>query len=147
VELILEIIRKFEGCYISPYICPAGVSTIGIGATFYEDGTRVTLRDPPITRERADSLLLWHVKNVYLPAVLKLCPSLMHETPGRVAAIVDFAFNLGNGALSRSTLRRKINAGDWDAVPAELRKWDKAAGVRLRGLTRRCEARVLLLSK
>jgi lysozyme len=145
VAIAAALARRFEGLYLSPYLCPAGVATCGIGATYYENGTRVTLQDPPITRERAEALLLWMVRTVYLPAVLKLCPAVVHETPGRVAALIDFTFNLGAGNLKASTLRRKVNAGEWDAVPAEFMKWDKAGGRRLRGLTIRRQAEVDLL--
>lgn len=141
--ITLALIRRFEGLYLSPYLCPAGVATLGFGATYYEDGTRVTLRDAPITRERAEALLLWHVKTVYLPAVLKLCPGVTH--PGRLAAIIDFTFNLGAGNLRASTLRKRINAGDWASVPTELRKWNKAGGRVLRGLTLRREAEIALV--
>lgn len=135
--------RRFEGCYLSPYLCPAGVSTIGFGATFYEDGSSVTLHDPVITRERAESLLLWMVRTQYLPAVLKLCPGI--DNPDRLAAIIDFAFNLGNSRLKSSNLRRKINAGKWDAVPGELMKWTKGGGRELAGLVRRRRAESALI--
>lgn len=140
VQVAAALCRRFEGCYLRPYLCPAGVPTIGYGATYYEDGRRVTLADAPITRARAESLLLWMVRTRYLPAVLKLCPGLAE--PGRLAALIDFTFNLGAGALRGSTLRKRVNAGRWNDVPAELRKWDKAGGRRLRGLTRRREAEV-----
>lgn len=135
--------RRFEGLYLTPYICPAGVPTIGYGATFYEDGTRVQLTDPAITRARAEALLLWHVRNIYLPAVMQLCPKA--DTPGRVAALIDFAFNLGAGRLKGSTLRRRVNASEWGLVPDELRKWNKAGGRVLRGLTIRREAEAALV--
>lgn len=145
VEIAAALARRFEGLYLRPYICPAGVPTIGYGATYYESGVRVQLTDTPITRERADALLLWMVRTVYLPAVLKLCPAIMHETPGRIAALIDFTFNLGSGQLRASTLRRRVNTADWDAVPAELRKWVKGGGRVLRGLVIRREAEVALL--
>ena len=143
LAITLALIRRFEGFYRGPYLCPAGVPTIGYGATYYEDGTRVTLRDPIITRERAEELLLWHVRTVYLPAVIRLCPGITGE--GQLAAIIDFTFNLGAGNLKASTLRRRINAGDWGAVPTELRKWVKANGRTLRGLVLRREAEIDLL--
>jgi len=139
------LIRRYEGLYLTPYLCPAGVPTIGYGATYYDDGTRVQLTDAPITKERADVLLLWHVKNVYLPAVVKLCPAIVHETSGRVAALVDWTFNLGAGNLRASTLRKRVNAADWAAVPAELRKWNKSGGQVLKGLTIRREAEASLI--
>ena len=140
LAITLELIRRFEGLYLKPYLCPAGVSTIGYGATYYQDGTRVTLADSPITRTMAEDLLLWHVKTVYLPAVLRWCPAVIHETPGRVAALIDWTFNQGSGNLRASTLRRRVNAAAWDLVPDELRKWNKAGGRVLRGLTLRREA-------
>lgn len=143
VQVAAALARRFEGLYLTPYLCPAGVPTIGYGATYYEDGTRVQLADPPITRERADQLLLWMVRTVYLPAVRKLCPGV--DSPGRLAALIDFAFNLGAGQLRASTLRRKVIAGDWDAVPGELRKWTRGGGRVLRGLVLRREAECSLI--
>ena len=142
VQVAAALCRRFEGCYLHPYLCPAGVPTIGYGATYYEDGRRVTLADAPIAREQAEALLLWMVRTKYLPDVLKLCPGL--ADPGRLAALIDFTFNLGAGALRGSTLRKRVNAGRWADVPAEFRKWDKAGGRRLRGLTRRREAEVMV---
>jgi lysozyme len=144
-EIAAALCRRFEGLYLRPYLCPAGVPTIGYGATFYEDGTRVALRDPAISKARAEALLLWHISAVYLPAVLRLCPALAHEPAGRLAAIIDFAFNLGSGRLAASTLRRRINAGRWADVPGELRKWNKVGGIVLRGLTIRREVEIALI--
>lgn len=141
-ELAAAVARQFEGFYPRPYLCPAGVPTIGYGATFYEDGARVTLQDPPITRERAEQLLAWHLRRRFLPAAMRLCPGA--NTAGRLAALVDFAFNLGEGNLRASTLRRKVNAGEWKDVPAQHMRWNKAGGRVLRGLTRRCSVRVSL---
>lgn len=143
VTVAAALARRFEGCYLRPYLCPAGVPTIGYGATYYEDGTRVTLFDAPITRERAESLLLWMVRTRYLPVVLRLCPGI--DSPERLAAIIDFTFNLGAGNLQASTLRRRINAGQWDDVPGELRKWIKGGGKVLAGLVKRREAEVVLI--
>lgn len=143
VEVASELCKRFEGCYLTPYLCPAGVATIGYGATYYRDGTAVTLRDAPITKEQAKSLLLWMVETRYLPAVIRLCPEI--DTPERLAAIIDFAFNLGSGALKASTLRRKINAGNWADVPSQLSRWNKAGGRVLRGLTIRRAAEAALI--
>lgn len=143
VQVATALARRFEGCYLRPYLCSAGVPTIGYGATYYEDGMRVTLLDPAITRERAEQLLLWMVRTRYLPVVLKLCPGI--DSAERLAAIIDFAFNLGSGALKASTLRRKVNVQDWPAAIVELRKWIKAGGRMLRGLVLRREAEATLI--
>ena len=143
IQIAAALARRFEGLYLSPYLCPAGVPTIGYGATYYEDGTRVQLTDPPITRARAEVLLLWMVRTVYLPAVVKLCPAV--DNPQRLAALIDFTFNLGAGQLKASTLRKRVNAGDWDAVPGELRKWTRGGGRVLRGRVIRREAEAALV--
>jgi lysozyme len=143
VQVAAALARRFEGLYLTPYLCPAGVPTIGYGATYYHDGRSVQLTDAPITREQADALLQWMVSTVYLPAVVKLCPAV--NTPERLAALVDFTFNLGTGRLKSSTLRRRVIAGDWDSVPAELRKWVRGGGKVLRGLVIRREAEISLI--
>lgn len=133
-EVAAGLEARFEGCSLVPYLCPAGVPTIGFGATYYEDGRAVTLGDPPITKERAIQLLDWMNRNVYLPGTKRLCPEL---TGQQLGAIADFSFNLGVPRLRASTLRRKINAGEWDQVPAELAKWCRGGGRVLRGLVLR----------
>ena len=135
--------RQFEGFYSAPYLCPAGVPTIGFGSTRYEDGRPVTLRDPAITRECAEQLLQHELQREVLPAVARLCPGL--NTENRAAALLDFTYNLGSGNLRSSTLRRKINAGDWAAVPAELAKWVRGGGRVLPGLVRRRAAEAALI--
>lgn len=143
VQVAASLARRFEGLYLTPYLCPAGVPTIGFGATHYEDGTRVTLKDPAITRERAEALLLWMVRTVYMPAVRRLCPGV--DTPERLAALIDFAFNLGARQLAASTLRKRVNASRWADVPAEIRKWNRGGGRVLRGLVLRREAEASLI--
>lgn len=135
--------RRFEGLYLSPYLCPAGIPTIGYGSTHYLDGTAVSLTDPPITKEVALTMLRDSVRRRYLPAVLKLCPNI--DTPERLAAIIDWTYNLGSGRLRTSTLRKRINAGKWDSVPAELRKWTIGGGRVLKGLVARREAEIELI--
>ena len=140
-EIACQLIRRFEGLRLSPYLCPAGVGTVGYGSTRYEDGTSVSLTDPPISRERAEALML-HEVNQIAPKVRQLCPGA--DTPGRQAALIDFTFNLGLGRLKSSTLRKRVNAGDWDAVPTELRKWVVGGGRPLPGLVKRREAEAAL---
>lgn len=142
-RLAAALCRRFEGAYLRPYICPAGVWTIGYGATFYQTGVKVSPHDPPITLAQAEDLLDWMLCKVFMPQVMELCPGI--EQPEQLAAITDFAFNLGVGRLKASTLRKRINEGDWEAVPGELRKWTRGGGKVLRGLVARREAEILLL--
>lgn len=142
IEIAAGLCRRFEGLYLRPYLCPAGVPTIGYGATFYEDGAKVSLKDKPITKARAEALLLWHIKHGFLPGTLKLCPGA--DTPERLAALVDFAFNLGVGNLKASTLRKRVNQGNWVDAQVQILKWNKAGGKVLKGLTLRRNAERLL---
>lgn len=145
VIIAAALCRQFEGLHLKPYLCPAGKPTIGYGATYYENGRLVSLADPPITKERAEQLLAWHLKTVFAPGAMALCPDI--DTPQCLAAIIDFAFNLGLGRLRASTLRRRINAGDWSGAAVELAKWNKSGGQVLRGLVRRRNAEISLLGK
>lgn len=137
-----SICRRFEGLYLNPYLCPAGVPTIGYGATFYEDGRKVTLKDKPITKEQAEDLLMYHLKQYFLKEVLLLCYTL--DTESKTASILDFAFNVGLGNLKSSTLRKRILAKNWEDVPYQLMRWNKAQGRILKGLTLRREAEKVL---
>lgn len=143
VTIAAALARRFEGLYLKPYICPAGVPTIFYGATFYQNGERVKMTDPAGTKEQADALLLWMIRTQYMPAVIKLCPAV--DNPKRLAALIDFTFNLGVGRLKSSTLRKRVNAGEWDLVPSELRKWTRGGGKILRGLVLRREAEIQLI--
>lgn len=145
VEIAAALCKRFEGFRSHPYLCPAGVPTIGYGATHYLDGRQVKLTDPPISREAGERLLMLMIRRKYMPQVISACPSLVHETSERLAAIIDFTFNLGAGNLRASTLRRRINSGDWDDVPDQLRRWNKAGGRVLRGLVIRREAEAVLI--
>ena len=114
--------KRFEGLakvrkdgLVYPYLCPAGYPTQGWGI-------RVASLDvPPITREEADDRLL-RVLPLYVSQALQCCPGLAAH-PSKLAAIADFCFNLGKARLAGSTLRRRINAGDWAGAQVELSKW------------------------
>lgn len=134
----------FEGLILQPYLCPANVATIGVGTTRYEDGTPVTLADPPITRDRAVQLLDHELQDL-LPRVLRLCPALPAWGEVATGAILDFTYNLGPGNLQASTLRRRINADDVPGARAELSRWTRAGGRVLPGLVRRRAAEAALL--
>lgn len=128
--------KRWEGLRLRPYLCPAGVPTIGYGTTRYPDGRAVLLTDAPISTDIATRLLRWDLTNVRLPAVQLLCPTAADE---RLGALIDFAYNFGVGKLRTSTLRKRVNADRWEDVPAELRKWTLANGKRLSGLVARRE--------
>jgi lysozyme len=140
IILAAALCRAFEGLYLSPYLCPAAVPTIGYGTTRYENGVRVTLADPPITKERAEALLYHELNTECLPRVMKLCSNLGAWGPAAVAAILDFVYNLGSGNLAASTLRKRILENDKEAAKYELGRWVRGGGKVLPGLVRRREA-------
>jgi len=130
-----------EGLVLHPYLDSVGVPTIGRGTTIYPNGVRVTLRDPSITVAKADLYVRDHLVRRTLPAVLRLCPTL--QTEAHFIAIGDWTYNLGEGKLKNSTLRQKILARDWNAVPTEIAKWIYGGGKELGGLKRRRALEIL----
>lgn len=134
-----DLIRRFEGLRLRPYRCPAGVPTIGYGHT----GPEVGIDSPPITRSLADAWLIEDAHRACI-AALRASPILAGEDD-RLAAIADFIFNLGAGRYRASTLRKRIDAGDWSGAADELGKWVWGGGRRLPGLIARRAAEAVLL--
>ena len=143
LAIVVPLLERFEGLYLKPYICPAGVVTIGLGSTRYLDGRLVRMTDPPITRGHAYALAKDQLRREYLPGVLALCPGA--GTTERIAALTDFAYNLGVTALRGSTLRKRVNEQDWDAARREIMKWTRGGGRVLPGLVARRRAEAALL--
>lgn len=130
----LAIIKKHEGLRLRAYLCPAGVPTIGYGSTFYEDGTKVKMGDE-ISKERAERLLFQAVMKFETQVKSMLMQPLNNN---QISALTSFVYNLGPGALRRSTLLKKINANPNDpSIRDEFMKWNKAGGVVLPGLVAR----------
>ena len=144
LELAAEMCKRFEGFRSKPYLCPANVATIGYGSTYYADKRKVTLEDPPMSQKEAHALLMVELEHTYLPGVLRNCPGLILDER-RCNAIVDFAYNLGTGRLQTSTLKRKINANDWEGAKEQLMLWTKGGGKVLPGLLKRRTAECALL--
>ena len=144
LDIAAALCKQFEGFRGKPYLCPAGIPTIGYGSTYYADGRKVTLNDPLMSEPEATTLLLQELHHTYLPGVLRNCPTLLTDEK-KCNAIVDFAYNLGTGRLQTSTLKRKINAQDWDGAKEQLMLWTKGGGRVLPGLVKRRSAEVALL--
>ena len=139
-RLMLALVRLFEGLILRPYLCPAGIWTIGLGSTYYADGRKVKPTDPPISEAAAVRLAERIIMGIYLPAAIKLCPTA--DTFARQAALGDFCFNLGPTRLAGSTLRKRVLEGDWEAACDELAKWNRGGGRVLPGLVRRRAAEI-----
>ena len=98
LTLTIELVKRFEGFRAKPYLCPAGIATIGYGSTHYADGRPVTLADPPISKEDAHTLMEAELRHRYLPAVLRFCPSIrgtskrstLWWTSAIISELVDF---------------------------------------------------------
>ncbi len=130
-EAGLNLIKRFEGFSSTIYICPAGYPTIGYGhVVLAHEREQFALG---ITQAEATELLRKDVR-IAERAVLRLISVPL--TDGQFDALVSFTFNLGAGALQRSTLRRKVNRGEHEGIPSALMKWVLAAGKRLPGLVR-----------
>ena len=140
----LKIIRKWEGCRLEAYRCPAGVPTIGYGSTRLKNGP-VRMGDK-ITQDVAEEMLQHEVENLFAPGVFNLLPMASKWKPEQIAAIVSFAYNVGLGALEESTLRRRLlNKEDpFKVVTEELPRWNKADGKILEGLVNRRKDEVAL---
>ena len=136
-----DLIKRFEGCKLKAYKCPAGVWTIGYGNTFYEDGTKVKEGDV-ITQERAEELF-----DIIIDDFAKKVDALIKSnvSENNFSALVSFAYNVGMGNFQRSTLLRKVNANPKDpSIRAEFMKWTRANDKVLNGLVRRREAEAKL---
>ena len=131
----IALIKKFEGCELTAYQCSAGVWTIGYGHTKgIEEGME-------ITQQEAEDMLVEELHeyenyindNVTAPL-----------SQNQFDAMVSWVYNLGPANLKASTLLKVLNAGDYDGVPTQIKRWNKAGGVTLDGLIRRREAESLL---
>ena len=126
----INLIKQFEGFSDTVYTCPAGFNTIGYGHVVqtnedFSDG---------VTTATAEILLQQDVTRTE-QAVLRLIHIPL--TDGQFDALVSFTYNLGQGALQRSTLRRKVNRNEHQAAPAEFMRWVWAGGRQLPGLIKR----------
>ena len=140
----LEIIKKWEGCRLEAYICPAGIPTIGYGSTRMKNGP-VRMGDK-ITQQEADKMLSDEISDLFAPGVFQLLPMAKKWRPEQVAAIISFAYNVGLGALEESALRKRLlNKEDpYKVVIEELPRWNKADGKTLEGLVNRRKDEVSL---
>jgi len=134
----LDLIKRFEGLKLKPYQCPASISTIGYGNTYYPSGAKVKLTDPAITKEKAEELLKFLLTS-YEKGVDSFCRDDINQN--QFDALTSFAYNVGVGNLQKSTLIKKVNKNPNDpSIRAEFMKWNKGGGKVLLGLTRRRQA-------
>lgn len=144
------LIAEFEGLRLSPYYATAeekakGIVTIGYGSTFYPNGTKVKIADPPITKTKAMELLQI-TANSFAEKVNDLIKKEVNQN--QFDALVSLAYNIGIGAFKVSSVLRLVNSNPNDPnIKNWFLAWNKQAGKVLSGLTARREKEVKLYFK
>lgn len=143
----VDLIAKFEGFRSKPYLCSAGVPTIGYGNTFYEDGKKVTLNDAPINESRAKELLLNYLNNHMLPEFKKSIKVQLEQH--QIDALACLAYNIGNGGFKTSSVLKNINENikSGDVIEKNWKAWNKGGGKVLQGLVNRREGEYKYFTK
>jgi lysozyme len=146
IQYFRELAHRFEGLHrvarglVYPYICPAGYPTRGYGFLVKD------MKVPPITVPEAEAEFETKAPAYFYEAA-KVSPVLWLAPPKIQAAIADFCFNLGVPRYRGSTLRKRVEAQDWDGACAELPKWVFGGGRKLPGLVARRAAEVKLIKE
>lgn len=130
-KIAADFVAQFEGFRESAYLCPSGVLTIGYGHT---NGVKHL---DVIDRDQAKKLLIADLE-LTAKGLLKYVNARI--TANQYIAILSFAFNVGTGAVLRSTFLKKLNSGDEEGAADELLKWTKSKGKTLQGLVNRRRA-------
>ena len=134
----IDLITKFEGLKLKPYLCSAKVPTIGFGSTRYENGVKVKLSDPEITKERAIQLFA-NTLTQYEEAVDDYTTDKVNQN--QFNALVSFCYNVGANALKNSTLLKIVNTNiNSEQIKEQFLKWVKANGKTIQGLVNRRNA-------
>ncbi len=137
---LIDFIKMEEGVYLKAYKCPAGVWTIGIGSTFYEDGSKVKSGDV-IDNKRAEKLLEKYLTDVSARVIKETVK--VELTQGMFEALCSFIYNVGEHAFKSSTLLKELNKGNYTNASQEFLKWNKMTvdgkKVSAIGLTKRRE--------
>ena len=124
----IPIIKQYERLKLEAYLCPAGIPTIGYGHT------RGVKLGQKISAAQAE-VFLDHDYEEAEDAVKRLITVPL--TDNQLGALTSFVFNLGEGRLLSSTLRRKLNTGDYKGAAAEFDKWVYSGSKKLNGLIAR----------
>ena len=130
----LDIIKSFEGYSSSVYLCPANRWTIGYGSTWDMKGNPITKDQPDISEEEGENLLRRELNHCY-HAIDNMVTCELDEH--MFSALCSFIFNVGSGNFQRSTMRMKLNRGEYLGASDEFPKWRKGGGRILKGLVRR----------
>ena len=131
IEILTKLVQDSESCELEAYQCPAGVWTIGWGAT----GPGI-VKGVVWTQAQTDSRLTKDCEKALIQA-LASSPTLKDQSIYKQAAIADFCYNLGVGKYQGSTLRKRVDEADWTGAKSELKRWVNGGGRVLNGLVKR----------
>ena len=139
----IDLIASFEGFRPTPYLCPAGVPTIGYGSTFYEDGRKVSMSDPAITEPQAKRMLETICEKDFWNVLKETIPFWDSMSDNQRSALTSFSFNLGArfyGSPGFATISACLRDHAWDEVPDALLLYRNPGSSFEEGLRRRREA-------
>ena len=145
-----KLLEEWEGVRLKAYKDSAGLLTIGVGHLLTKSelsSGKININGESVkygnglTAEQADELLEQDVKTAETTVNNNVKVELNQH---QFDALVSFTFNVGGGAFKGSTLLKKLNNGQYDQVPAQLMRWDKAGGKVVPGLKKRRESEVKL---
>jgi len=140
LEILIKLIKDSEGCKLKAYKCPAGIWTIGYGQTKGINEGMVW------TQQQADEDIIKTALQAINEAI-KASPILATANMEKQAAIADFVYNLGITNYNKSTLKLRIDKGNWVSASTEIKKWNKSNGIILNGLVKRRQLEADLLIK
>jgi len=137
----IDLIKKWEGCKLTAYLCPANIPTIGVGTT--KGITRADVGKKTITMAEAERLLMEDLGR-FEADVSKYVTAPLNEN--QFSAIVSLVYNIGPGAFANSTIRSMLNAKDFKGAAEQFARWNKGGGKVLKGLVgRRADEKALFL--
>lgn len=116
-EIAINLAKRWEGYLPGPYLCPAGIPTSGYGHAWQGEE-----KPRPLNREEAEIYLLNDLR-LAEKKMLKYSPQMILECEEKKSAIIDFIFNLGPGRYQTSTLRKKVNEGNWEEASYQIQRW------------------------
>ena len=141
----IDLIKKFEGFRSESYQDSVGVWTVGYGSTMWPDGKKVQ-PGQRMTIQEAEAVMTWELTRKGKEILSGLPTTIINQN--QYDALISFAYNLGVGALLKSTLFKKLKVNPNDpSIRTEFMRWVNAGGKRLTGLVRRREAEANLYFK
>lgn len=140
-DAALTIIKKYESFSTKPYVCPAGVWTIGYGTTKYPNGEPVRNTDYWVSATKAEEYLKDEVNKTILPRLQKSVPHWFAMNSNQQAALISFAYNLGAGFMEADngfeTIQRCLRNKEWNKMRDAFMLYVKGGGKTLPGLVKR----------